>query len=787
MMKFFPRLFALAALYPLSMNADFSVKNIEILGLKQVPKSKITKAISIKKDTKFSLDLAPSLIDSIYATGYFSDVSLYKRHQSLLVKVNERPSIYSIDVKGNKLINKKTLDQLLLRAGLHAGNMLNLSLLKHIKQSLLEEYAKQGKFTAKITITSKPTLKNHVIVNIKISEGITATISNINIVGNKAFKSSTLSEILALSTPGLLTFFNKKDEFSQAKLQQSLMSLRKFYVDHGYYNFRILSSETGLSKLRKHVFLTINIHEGQKYTFKNYKVTGNYKNIPDKKLHKLITIKPKKVFSKQEITESIDAIQSYLKNKGYAFAKVVATNKVDDKTKQISVDLKVTPKNLTYINHIIFKGNKASIDKALRQKMLYQESSLYNLDKIMESKIRLQRYSFIEKVQTQIEKAKNYSDKVNVTYKVKERNSVTVHASLGYSELDKIILGGSLKIPNILGTGNTFTTNVQLARSFKSVNLSFVQPFFTKDGVQQSIDLYAHTVDNNIRRLANYSVNAYGGALNYAIPLNNDDFFNIGGGAGRTRIIRPTNSISKTVERFFAKHRDKYYNTFHIDLGWSHNSTDRAFFPTTGLVERLNTRIAVPGSDFTWYKIMADTKWFYSITSNYVLELDGGINYGNGYGKTKELPFFEHFHSGGWNSVRGYYQDSMGPHDTLCANSSTATNCIDPIRGRAIGGNLSVHANLNFYFPIPFMKVNHNMRTGFFLDAGNVYSTKRVNSIYGHNSIDRYPTVKNLRYSVGLQLKWISPIGPIGLSLAMPLNDKPGDELRIFQFSLGYF
>jgi len=763
----------------------FIVKDIKFVGLQRVPLNTVRADVPIAIGQDFEPGQSQAVIDDLFKTGYFSDVSLFDNKGVLTIKVTEQPTIASVDITGNEAIKTDQLQTVLNNVGLQVGNMFNRSLLRQIQQSLEQQYNSQGKYAVQVNPVINSLPRNRVGIDIKISEGLTAKINSINIVGNHAFSEKTLVNQLTLTTPGILAFFTGSDKYSQDKMNKSLQALSDYYMNHGYAKFHIDSTQVAIDSTKTKVFLTINLSEGQKYTFKGYKLMGNL-IVPESQLAGQIKIKSGDTFSKQAVLDGSNAIENTLGNLGYAFVNVNPVPTIDEKTKSVYITYYVVPGQKVYVHNISFTGNTVSNDKTLRERMRYVEGSLYSKTNLDYSKIALERLPYISAVDDKTVPVSGASNQVDINYNLTEQSANSVSGNVGYSELDGFIVGAGLNIPDVFGSGNIFSINSQLSRPYQSVNFSFTQPYFTTNGVQQSVNLYFTRVNAADQGLANYSTNSYGGIVNYAIPISTWNYFNIGGGVDRTQLEQPAGGSSETVTNFIAQH-GTIYNSFLLNLGWSRDSRNSAYFPTQGESASIGSKIAVPGSNLTWYQLLSNVTWYQGLTQTITGSLGGAINFGGGYGNTSHMPFYNNFNGGGWGSVRGYSAGTMGPDDTLICTNSSACTVGTVSQGNSLGGNLSINAAANLYFPVPFASDSQNLRMVTFVDAGNIYNTYHMATEWNAAQQPVSPTLNNLRYSVGVGIEWVSPLGPLGFSLAAPLNKKPGDNTQIFQFTLGTF
>lgn len=766
-------------------NSPFKVESIKIMGLSHLPQSVVTNNLPIKIGETLTQDRSNKLITTLFKTGYFNDIKLRQKGDTLVVDLTERPTIGKITIKGNSLIKTKQLKPFLLKVGLRAGNIFDRSKLARMTQSLEQQYYLLGKYPVRVKTTIKKLKRNRVEIMVNISEGLYTKVARVNFVGNHFYSDGRLKDNFQLSTPNLFTIFNSDDQYTSRKMKSSLQELSDYYTDHGFLKFRIDSSQVSLTPTKKHALLTVNLTEGGQYQFGAVGLEGRF-IVPKKELERLVQPVKGNVFSRKEVMSTAKAIQKRLANKGYAFATVNPQPVIDEKTKTVAITFYVNPGKRVYIHQIIFKGNNVTNDKTLRERMVFPEGGLYNLTSIEQSTLRLKRLPYIQSAVEQNVPVPGSTDQVNIVYTLKERSANKVGASLGYSELNKVVVGGYLNMPNIFGTGNIFDINLQLSKPYQSLNFTYTQPYFTQSGVSQSINVYLSKLDNQHTSLVSYSLDQYGTNLTYGVPMSVFDRITFGGGLDHTKLVNPYNSTSQTVSGFTNKHGNNY-NTLSLNLGWSRDTTNDAFFPSVGGNASISGNVATPISSLTWYKLTAKGSWFHPIIwQRFVFGVNGEVDYGDGYGKIDNLPFFQNFYGGGWGSVRGYAQGSLGPDDQInCSTSSSNLGCTS--KGDALGGNFKIDASMNLYFPVPFVSDNHNVRMGLFADAGNVYDTYHLSTTYNTQANPTHPNFDNLRYSVGVQFQWLTPIGAIGVSFAKPINKKPGDDTRVFQFTLGQF
>ena len=765
---------------------SFKVEAIKYTGLHALQPKIFDSSVTIKPGELITEDKSNQLITALFNTGYFQDVSLHRKGDTLVIDVVEQPTVAKIELKGNELIKTKNLQQVFTSMGLVVGNSISPVLLKNIKLSLMQEYYQQGKFAVRINITQQKLARNRVNLLVDISEGVFAKIKSINIVGNHKYSEHKIIKSLPIAEPSIFSFFTNADRYDPSKLQNAFAALSDFYMDRGYADFKILSQQSSMSPDKKSFYVTFNIEEGQQYKFGTYEIKGDT-IVPMHDLHELIDIKKGGVFSRAKVISSVKAIQNKIADKGYAFVNIQPIPEIDHKTGVINFKFYVDPGRKVIVRNINFKGNTNTNEIVFRRDMQFVEDSVYSGTKIDKSVMKLQQHPYVASATHTVVPVIGSSDKVDIDYMIKERNANGVKFSIGYSDLDKVFIGSSLNMPNIFGTGNAFSISTQLSRPSQSLSVSFEQPYFTLSGISQSFSAYLQREDNARRQnYIGYSMDSYGFDLGYGFPLSSEDRLDLGIGYSFNHLFPPGGTDkSVTVDNFISDNNGKSkFNSYLMNIGWSHNSLNHAFFPTKGYNSSLTAKASVPGSNLTWYTVGADGSWFHAVNDYLTFNLKGQVQYGDGYGKTKQYPFFRNYYAGGWGSIRGFADSDLGPHDTMCSTIVNGACTSAKTAGNAIGGNLLVAANASMYFPVPFAMKNDSMRMSVFLDAGNVYDTYHVKSAYEGNW-PAHPNFSNLRYSAGVAFMWLSPVGNIGFSLAEPIKKHSGDQTQMFQFTMG--
>lgn len=699
---------------------------------------------------------AAAAIKALYATGFFKDVRLESENGVLLVVVEERPAIAQISIVGAKEFEKDKLKEGLKQAGLAESRIFDRAMLDKAEQELKHQYISRGKYGVKITTTTTPLDRNRVAINFLVDEGKTAKIRKINIIGNKAFKEKELLSAFVLRTPGLLTWFTKEDQYSKQKLGADLESLRSFYLNRGFLEFSIESTQVSITPDMRDIYITVNIVEGPKYTVSEAKLAGEML-VPEADLRKLIKIAPGDVFSRERLTESVKLITDRLGDDGYAFANVNASPQLDKEKQQVAFTFFIDPGRRVYVRRINITGNTRTRDEVIRREMRQFEGGWYSTSKINRSKQRVDRLNYFNAVSIETPAVPGTTDQIDINVEVKEKPTGAVMFGAGYSNMEGLILSGSIAQDNIFGTGKFVNLMVNTGSVNKTYSLSYTDPYFTRDGITAGFDLYKRTLNTaTLVAVNSFNTDTTGAGLRLGIPINENDSIMTGLGVENVIIHLGNSSPQRNID--FVEKFGKSTINIPWTLNWRRDGRDSAIWTTSGTTQRVAAEVGLPGGDLTYYKLSYDLRWYYPITDNFTLMLNGELGYGNGY-NGKELPFFKNFFAGGNTSVRGYNISSLGPRD---------------INNRTLGGNKRAVGSIELLFPMPGLKNDRSVRPSIFLDAGSVWGPGGV-----------VPQQEGLRYSAGIAVMWVSPMGPLKISIAQPLNSHPGDNLQRFQFQFG--
>ncbi|MCP4701316.1 MAG: outer membrane protein assembly factor BamA [Gammaproteobacteria bacterium] len=733
----------------------FIVKDIRVEGLQRISAGTVFNYLPVKVGDKrlFNENDSRRAIQALFKTGFFSNIRLERENGNLIVSVEERPAIAEITYTGSRDVDEE-MRKALKEIGFAEGRVFQRALLEEIEQVLQSQSFSQGKYAVRIETTVTPRARNRVDIQVDIVEGDAAKIRQIILTGNKAFSTGKLLGEFELSTSTWTSFITDNDQYSKQKLAADLEILRAYYLDRGYINFNIDSTQVSITPDKRHIYITINMTEGKKYTVKEVKLAGNL-IVPEETLMKKISIKPGSVFSRKEMTASIERLSERIGDEGYIFASINPVPDFDTETDTVTLRFFVDPGRRVYVRRINFSGNTKTRDEVLRREMRQMESGWASSKNIKRSRIRLERLGFFETVDVETIPVAEAADQVDINYSVVEKPSGNLMAGIGYSQTQGILLNASISQDNFLGSGKRVGVSFNNSRVTTLYSLSYTDPFHTIDGVSRGFKVYYRSTDAAEANLSRYAMDRVGGLVSYGVPINEHDIIRIGFEPSRSTLETTTYSADE-VRDFISAHGDSY-DMLTVSGGWAHDTRNRALFPDRGVLQSLGGEFSVPFSDLTFYKLNFRQEWYYPLSDFFTLHLKGNIGYGDGYGGT-EYPFFENYTAGGPLSVRGYEENTLGPHDS---------------NDRSMGGNLRTVGNAEIMMPMPFIEKSPSFRLLLFVDAGNVYG------------IDEDFDAGLLRYSTGIAALWYSPLGGLSFSLAKPLHAQEGDETRIFQFSIG--
>ncbi len=763
---------ALLGLYASSSFAmePFVVKDIRVEGIQRTEAGTVFSYLPVKVGETMDDDKATQAIKSLYGTGFFKDVRIEVDQDVLVVTIQERSAIAQITFNGNKSFPTDKMKEGLKQIGLSDGLIFDKSMLDRAEQEIKRQYLAQGKYGATVKATVSPLERNRVGLRFEIEEGAVSKIRSINIVGNQAFTEEELREKFKLTTPDWMTWWNKNDQYSKQKLTADLETLRSFYMNQGYLEFNIDSTQVSISPDKRDIYITANITEGEKYNVTGIKVAGDT-IIPEDEIRKLISLNVGEAFNREKVTSSSKAMSDRLGNEGYAFANVNAVPEVDKENHNVAFTFMVDPGRRVYVRRINLTGNTRTRDEVLRREMRQMESSWYGADKITRSKQRLDRLQYFSDVNLETPAVPGTSDQVDVNVSVTEKSTGSIMFGAGLSSAEGVVLGVTINQNNFLGTGNRVSAQVNTGKVNTVYSLSYTDPYFTPDGISRTFNIYRRDLDTTSLGTGTYKTSSYGGGVSFGMPLNERD--SVSGGLSFDYTDVSLDPTSPDIYRNYCGSTNSTgcsnYSLM-LNLGWAHDTRDNTLYPSEGVYQRISAEVGLPGLDLEYYKLETKNSWYYPINKSMTLMLNGELGYGASYG-TKDYPFFKNFYMGGVNSVRGYDTSSIGPYKQPTNDTTVTPNIYHP--GYFLGGTKRVLGNAEFFFPVPGMKDSSQLRLSAFVDAGSVFEAGQSMSL------------SDIRTSAGMGIAWYSPFGPIKLVFAKAINPKPDDRTQMIQFQLG--
>lgn len=744
--------------------AEFRIADIRVEGLQRIAAGTVFTYLPVQIDDLVADDVTAGVIRSLYATGFFDDVKVERDGNVLVIWVRERPAVAQVEIIGNKSIKTEDLKEGLKEIGLAEGRVFNRSVLDRIEQELRRQYFAAGKYGVNVESTVSPLERNRVAVRIEVTEGMTARLKQINIIGNQAFKEKTLLKQFKLGDTTWHSFYSKNDQYSKEKLAGDLEALRSFYLDRGYIKFQITSTQVTISPDKNDIYVTIGIDEGEVYQVSDIRLAGD-PSVPAEPLFPLIHLQRDTVFSRKTASESAERISELLGNEGYAFANVNTVPEIDEENNTVAVTFFVDPGKRVYVRRVNMQGNTRTRDEVLRREMRQLESAWFSADLVRRSRERLQRLGFFEDVNIETPAVPGAPDLVDVDVTVKEKPSGNLLAGVGYSQSQGILFNTSVSQNNFLGTGKRVSFAFNTSRSDQLYRLAYTNPYYTVDGISRGFDLTYRTTDFDQYIGADYTTDVGLAEVNFGLPISDTSRAGFAARYQYTRFF--AGEYSPLAQDFVTNNGDEFNDVF-LSANYTKDSRDSAIFPTKGTMQRLFGEFSVPGSDLQYYRLNYRGQQYVPLTQRFIFALRADVGYGAGYGDTDAMPFFNNFYAGGPGSVRGFKANTLGPRET--------TDEDDPV-----GGNFKLAGSVELFAPPPVGgKFEKTLRLGAFFDFGNVWWTED-SDLVEPTSLD----LGDLRYSAGLSLAWLSPVGALTLSLAYPINSTDADETQVFQFSFG--
>ena len=734
----------------------FRVADIRVEGLQRITAGTVFNYLPVKPGDEIDFNRTSDIVRALYKTGFFKDVRLEKAGNVLVVVVTERPAISEIRFTGNKSIDTEKLKEGLKDIGLAEGRTFDRSVLERIEQELERQYYNQGKYAVKLTSTVTPLERNRVAIDIDVVEGETALIKSINIVGNTAFEDDDLLDEFELSTGGWLSRLTRDNQYSRPKLSGDLETLRSYYLDRGYINFKIDSTQVTITPDRKDIYITINVTEGDIYTISDVRLAGDLIGDPAE-YFPLIHLRRGEPFARKAVVESSDRVSAKLSDLGYAFANVNSIPEIDEDGKSVAITLFVDPGQRAYVRRINISGNSRTRDAVVRREFRQMESGWFSGEKLKLSRERVQRTGFFESVNVETPSVPGSADEVDINVVVGEKSSGQLLAGVGFSQSDGVIFNASISEDNFAGTGKKVALALQTSAANQVYQVSYTNPYYTVDGISRGFNLSYRSTDFDELDTADYKTDDAIGSVNFGFPLSEFNRFNFG--FALHHIDFETGAVPSQEVLAFEQAEGNRFLNFETTLSWRHDSRDTAIFPRAGALQSLYAEASIPGSDLQYWKVSYEHRRYWALTSDLVVSAVGEIGFGDAYGSTTALPFFENFFAGGPASIRGFAARSVGPRDS---------------QGDSLGGNAMYAGGLELLFPPPFKQRTDTVRLALFFDFGSVVDSNT--DIFEPDE---------LRYSTGLGASWLSPLGALTVSYAIPFRADSQDEEEQFQFSLG--
>ncbi len=751
----------------------FTISDIRLQGLQRVSAGTVFNLLPVNVGDSVDEVGVRQLMRLLFRSGFFNDIRMARDGDILVITVEERPAIESIEIEGNKAIKTEALLEGLGQQGLREGEIFKQATLERVGLELERQYVSQGRYGAAIETKVEDLPRNRVAVSIVIEEGKTSGIRHINIVGAQVYAQEELLDQMELQHPSLTSFYKNDDKYAREKLTADLETLESYYRDRGYVEFQISSTQVSITPDRQQVYITINVDEGEKYTVDKVSLIGELSDVRPEDLERLFVVAEGQVFSQARVTATEERLEQALGNSGYTFATATGVPRVsEDGT--VEVVFNVDSGKRAYVRRIVFTGNKVTQDDVMRREMRQMEGGWASTAKIDLSKVRLQRLGYFKGVSVETPEVAGTDDQIDIEFTVEEQPSGSISATLGYAQGTGLILGGNYQESNVLGTGNSLGFGVSFSDFQQSANFNYFNPYYTIDGISRGYNLFARRLDFDKRNIARFTTDSYGGGLNFGFPIGETQRINFGLTVEYTDITEgqfPAQEISEFI--------DKNGNTalnYKLNLSWSSSSLNRGLFPTRGRSQSMAFEMSVPGSDLEFYKVVYNGQIYFPLWRSWTLRVRTELGYGGGYANTEALPFYEHFFSGGFGSVRGFQNSTLGPRTTPADN--------DPFfepEGDPFGGNMLVEASLELIFPLPFVEDSRQFRPVIFFDAGNVFNTNCPDVSVNCFDFD----FDQIRYSTGIGITWLTGMGPMTFSFSKALNARDLDETEGFQFELG--
>jgi outer membrane protein insertion porin family len=736
--------------------ADFVVEDIRVDGAQNIEVGTIFNYLPVKVGDVADEALINQSIKALFATGFFQDVEIRRQDDVLIVVVLERPAISDVAFTGNKDIDDETIEKALAQVGVTQGRIFREPLLEQLVQAIEEQYFARGRYSATVDAVVTPVDLSRVSVSLTIDEGRVARIREINIVGNEVFSDKELLSEISLGEERWHSFISQIGQYSKEELLADSETLRSFYLDRGYMDFELLSSDVTISQNKQDIFITFALREGELFHVGQISVEGGG-GFSAEELLGLTSMPSGQPFSQKDLVASRSSIESKLADHGYAFANVNAITEIDETDYRVDFVFAVDPGPLVYVRKINISGNQATLDEVIRREMRQLESSVFSAAKLRRSRERIARLGFFDDVNIDLTAVPGSIDQVDLAVVVKERATGNFMFGAGYDDSDGLFVLAEVHRGNLFGTGRELNVAAELSKVDQTYDIEYRNPYHTAEGVSRALFINREKIDTDSVTTADYTSETNGGGIRYSIPMSEYNALSLSG-AIEDISLAATSSTPPEYQSFI----DRYPDNLNLNLstGFSKDTRDSIFFPRRGFFRKISAEVGIPGSDLEYYKISVRGSWYRQLVGRLILNIRGDVGYGDGYGDLEELPFFKNYYAGGARSVRGFEARSLGPVST-------------GVDAAPLGGGIRTTAGIEMYFPVFGLQEDSDKRLSLFADSGQVFASS--------SDFD----LGDMRLSVGAGFHWFSPVGPISLTMAQPLNDEPGDDVKRIQFTLG--
>ncbi|WP_165090960.1 outer membrane protein assembly factor BamA [Neisseria yangbaofengii] len=780
-------------LAPLAL-ADFTIQDIRVEGLQRTEPSTVFNYLPVKIGDNFSDERSEEIIRNLYATGFFDDVRVETLGNQVLLTVVERPTIATLNITGAKMLQNDAIKKNLEAFGLAQSQYFNQATLNQAIAGLKQEYISRGKQSVEIKPAVTKLARNRVSIDITVEEGKSTKITNIEFEGNEKYSDRKLMKQMSLSEGGMWTWLTKSNQFNEQKFAQDMQRVNDFYQNNGYFSFRILDTDIQTNEDKTRQTIKVVVDEGERFRWGKVRIEGDTREVPKEDLYKLLKMKEGKWYERQQMVTALEGIQNRMGTAGYAFSEVNVQPQPNPETKVVDFVLHIEPGRKVYVNEINITGNNKTRDEVIRRELRQMEAAPYDTSKLQRSKERVELLGYFDNVQFDAKPVTGTPDQVDLNMSLTERSTGSLDLSAGWVQDTGMVVSAGVAQDNLFGTGKSASARLSRSKTTLNGSLSFTDPYFTPDGVSLGYDIYGRKYDPRKASSSakQYQTTTVGGGLRMGVPITEYDRVNFGLAAEHLKVNTYTGA-PKRYREFMSEHTGSEIGSYKGwlykgTIGWGRNKTDNALWPTRGYLTGINGEVALPGSDLKYYTLTHNQTWFFPLSKDLTLMLGGEVGYGNSYGNTKTMPFFENFYGGGLGSVRGFESGTLGP--------KVYDEYGDKI---SYGGNRKANVSAELLFPMPGIKDARTVRLSLFADAGSVwdgktytdsdndtyYSNGATQNVYGKGTSHKSTFKEELRYSAGAAVTWLSPLGPMKFSYAYPIKKKEGDEIQRFQFQLG--